>query len=70
MKITTNTVLTCLVLLATAAFSGGAESLEADCRRLPDSCVFMGAMKRNGEWMAVPMCSMDQQMWSESFPNA
>jgi hypothetical protein len=28
-----------------------------------DSCVFKGAVKRKGEWVAVPMCSMNQQTW-------
>lgn len=32
-----------------------------------DSCVFKGAVKRNGEWMALPMCSMNQQTWSEVY---
>ena len=32
-----------------------------------DSCVFKGAVKRNGEWEAVPMCSMNQQTWSEIY---
>ena len=32
-----------------------------------DSCVFKGAVKRNGEWMAVPMSSMNQQTWSEVY---
>nr|MDQ6914148.1 hypothetical protein [Verrucomicrobiota bacterium] len=32
-----------------------------------DSCVFKGAVKRNGEWQAVPMCSMNQQTWSEVY---
>ena len=32
-----------------------------------DSCVFKGAVKRNGEWMAVPMCSMNQHTWSEVY---
>ncbi len=32
-----------------------------------DSCVFKGAVKRNGEWEAVPMCSMNQQVWSEVY---
>ncbi|MDQ6861403.1 MAG: hypothetical protein M3032_09640, partial [Verrucomicrobiota bacterium] len=32
-----------------------------------DSCVFKGAVKRNGEWEAVPMCSMNQQTWSEVY---
>ncbi|MEO7165446.1 MAG: radical SAM protein [Spartobacteria bacterium] len=32
-----------------------------------DSCVFKGAVKRDGEWVAVPMCSMNQQTWSEVY---
>jgi hypothetical protein len=32
-----------------------------------NSCVFKGAVKRNGEWMAVPMCSMNQHTWSEVY---
>ena len=32
-----------------------------------DSCVFKGAVKRNGTWEAVPMCSMNQQTWSEVY---
>lgn len=32
-----------------------------------DSCVFKGAVKRNGEWEAVSMCSMNQQTWSEVY---
>ncbi|HEY5035880.1 MAG TPA: hypothetical protein VII74_01970, partial [Chthoniobacterales bacterium] len=32
-----------------------------------DSCVFKGAVKRNGEWEAVPMCAMNQQTWSEVY---
>jgi len=32
-----------------------------------DSCVFKGAVKRNGVWEAVPMCSMNQQTWSEVY---
>ncbi len=32
-----------------------------------DSCVFKGAVKRNGEWVAVPMCSMNQQTWAEVY---
>ncbi|MCA1658170.1 MAG: hypothetical protein LC627_02605, partial [Verrucomicrobiaceae bacterium] len=32
-----------------------------------DSCVFKGAVKRNGKWEAVPMCSMNQQTWSEVY---
>jgi hypothetical protein len=32
-----------------------------------DSCVFKGAVKRNGAWEAVPMCAMNQQTWSEVY---
>lgn len=32
-----------------------------------DSCVFKGAVKRNGTWEAVPMCSMNQQTWAEVY---
>ncbi|HVF72437.1 MAG TPA: hypothetical protein VM940_12595 [Chthoniobacterales bacterium] len=32
-----------------------------------DSCVFKGAVKRNGEWEAVPMCAMNQQTWSDVY---
>ena len=32
-----------------------------------DSCVFKGAVKRNGQWEAVPMCSMNQQTWAEVY---
>lgn len=32
-----------------------------------DSCVFKGAVKRNGEWEAVPMCSMNQEIWAEVY---
>ncbi len=32
-----------------------------------DSCVFKGAVKENGEWRAVPMCSMNQQKWSDIY---
>jgi hypothetical protein len=32
-----------------------------------DSCVFKGAVKRNGQWEAVPMCAMNQQTWSEVY---
>jgi hypothetical protein len=32
-----------------------------------DSCVFKGAVKRNGSWEAVPMCAMNQQTWSEVY---
>jgi hypothetical protein len=29
------------------------------------ACVFKGAVKQNGEWEAVPMCSMNQVRWRE-----
>ena len=33
-----------------------------------DSCVFKGAVKNAaGEWEGVPMCSMNQQRWSELY---
>jgi hypothetical protein len=32
-----------------------------------DSCVFKGAVKRNGQWEAVPMCSMNHQVWSDIY---
>jgi hypothetical protein len=32
-----------------------------------DACVFKGAVKRNGEWVTIPMCSMNQQTWSEVY---
>ena len=32
-----------------------------------DSCVFKGAVKRNGEWEAVPMCAMNEKVWSEIY---
>jgi hypothetical protein len=32
-----------------------------------DSCVFKGAVKRDGEWVAVPMCSMNQETWAKVY---
>jgi hypothetical protein len=32
-----------------------------------DSCVFKGAVKRNGTWEAVPMCEMNQARWTEIY---
>ncbi|MGF1656892.1 MAG: hypothetical protein ACFCU3_07945 [Verrucomicrobiales bacterium] len=32
-----------------------------------DSCVFKGAVKMDGEWQAVPMCSMNQAMWAKIY---
>ena len=32
-----------------------------------DSCVFKGAVKRDGKWEAVPMCSMNQAGWNELY---
>jgi MoaA/NifB/PqqE/SkfB family radical SAM enzyme len=29
-----------------------------------DSCVFKGAVKRNGNWEMVPMCAMNESKWS------
>jgi hypothetical protein len=32
-----------------------------------DSCVFKGAVKRNGKWEAVPMCAMNEKVWGEIY---
>jgi hypothetical protein len=32
-----------------------------------DACVFKGAVKEKGGWRAVPMCSMNQQKWSQIY---
>ena len=32
-----------------------------------DSCVFKGAVKQDGEWIAVPMCKMNEAKWSEVY---
>ena len=32
-----------------------------------DSCVFKGAVKHDGEWVAVPMCQMNQERWSRVY---
>jgi hypothetical protein len=40
---------------------------DATVRSRLDSCVFKGAVKRDGEWVAVPMCSMNQRAWSEVY---
>ncbi len=32
-----------------------------------DACVFKGAVKQNGEWVAVPMCKMNEAKWSEVY---
>jgi hypothetical protein len=32
-----------------------------------DSCVFKGAVKRHGQWEAVPMCAMNEKIWSEVY---
>lgn len=32
-----------------------------------DSCVFKGAVKENGEWVAVPMCRMNEKKWAEVY---
>jgi hypothetical protein len=40
---------------------------DAVVRARLDACVFKGAVKRNGAWEAVPMCAMNQQIWSEVY---
>ncbi len=32
-----------------------------------DSCVFKGAVKQDGEWVAVPMCQMNQESWGKVY---
>jgi hypothetical protein len=32
-----------------------------------DSCVFKGAVKQDGEWVAVPMCQMNQERWARIY---
>jgi MoaA/NifB/PqqE/SkfB family radical SAM enzyme len=32
-----------------------------------DSCVFKGAVKQDGEWVAVPMCQMNHERWSRVY---
>ncbi len=32
-----------------------------------DSCVFKGAVKERGEWVAVPMCKMNEAKWGEVY---
>jgi len=32
-----------------------------------DSCVFKGAVKQEGEWVAVPMCKMNEAKWGELY---
>lgn len=32
-----------------------------------DGCVFKGAVRENGEWVAVPMCAMNERKWSEVY---
>src|SRR4030095_3154523 len=32
-----------------------------------ESCVFKGAVKQNGEWIAVPMCKRNQETWSRVY---
>lgn len=52
-------------------FMGAAQVANAEhdpvVRARLDSCVFKGAVKRNGVWEAVPMCSMNQQTWSKVY---
>ncbi len=40
---------------------------DATTRCRLDSCVFKGAVKRDGEWEAVPMCSMNERAWGEVY---
>jgi hypothetical protein len=49
-----------------AAQVGRADSDPVIKARL-DSCVFKGAVKRNGQWEAVPMCAMNEKVWSEVY---
>ncbi len=52
-------------------FMGGATVATADrdpvIKSRLDSCVFKGAVKENGEWVAVPMCRMNEKKWSEVY---
>ena len=52
-------------------FMGGATVATADrdpvIKSRLDSCVFKGAVKENGEWIAVPMCKMNEAKWSEVY---
>jgi 7,8-dihydro-6-hydroxymethylpterin dimethyltransferase len=52
-------------------FMGAAQVANAEhepvVRARLDSCVFKGAVERNGKWEAVPMCAMNQQVWSEVY---
>lgn len=52
-------------------FMGAATVASADCdpviRSRLDSCVFKGAVKENGEWVAVPMCRMNETKWSQVY---
>ncbi|MEP7071629.1 MAG: radical SAM protein [Verrucomicrobiota bacterium] len=32
-----------------------------------DSCVFKGAVRENGKWRDVPMCSMNERKWAEIY---
>jgi hypothetical protein len=52
-------------------FMGGATVATAGrdpvIRARLDSCVFKGAVKENGAWVAVPMCEMNQTKWSEVY---
>lgn len=57
--------------IGTHNFMDAAEVARADSdllvRARLDSCVFKGAVKQNGQWRAVPMCSMNQQTWAEIY---
>ncbi len=57
--------------LGTHNFMDAAEVARADSdpviKARLDSCVFKGAVKENGQWRDVPMCSMNQRKWSEIY---
>lgn len=48
-----------------ARVANAANDHTTQCRL--DSCVFKGAVKKNGEWEAVPMCAMNQKTWSDIY---
>ncbi len=57
--------------IGTHNFMDAAEVARADSdpviKARLDSCVFKGAVKENGQWRAVPMCSMNQRKWAEIY---
>ena len=40
---------------------------DACVRARLDACVFKGAVRENGGWVAVPMCKMNEAKWSEVY---